>query len=109
QASRVTQRLDHYRGLTSSGHRQRQWPNVCRALGREDLIDDPRYALMEDRTARRDELVSIIEAWMAGFGSAEEVVEALDRFRVPACRVMPPVEAIGRDRRSPGTGCARRR
>jgi CoA:oxalate CoA-transferase len=73
----------------------RQWPNVCRALGREDLIDDPRYALMEDRTARRDELVPIIEAWMAGFGSDEKVVEALDRFRVPACRVMPPVEAIG--------------
>jgi crotonobetainyl-CoA:carnitine CoA-transferase CaiB-like acyl-CoA transferase len=73
----------------------RQWPNVCKAIGRPDLIDDPRYADMADRTARRDELVEIIEAWMATFDTDDDVVAALDRARVPACRVLSPVEAIG--------------
>jgi len=73
----------------------RQWPNVCRAIGREDLIDDPRYAAMADRTARRMELVEVIEAWMAGFESDDAVVAALDGARVPACKVLRPVDAIG--------------
>ena len=73
----------------------RQWPNVCRAIGREDLVADPRYAAMEDRTARREELVALIEGWMATFDSDDDVVEALDRARVPACKVLQPVDAIG--------------
>ncbi len=73
----------------------RQWPNVCRALGREDLAEDPRYAAMQDRTARRDELVPLIEAWMASFATDDDVVEALDVARVPACKVLRPAEAIG--------------
>lgn len=73
----------------------RQWPNVCKAIGREDLIDDPRYAAMGDRTARRDELVALIEAWMATFDTDDDVVVALDRARVPACKVLRPADAIG--------------
>ncbi len=73
----------------------RQWPNVCRAIGREDLIDDPRYAAMGDRTERRAELVPLIEAWMATFDTDDAVVEALDAARVPAAKVMRPAEAIG--------------
>jgi crotonobetainyl-CoA:carnitine CoA-transferase CaiB-like acyl-CoA transferase len=73
----------------------RQWPNVCEAIGRPDLVDDPRYARMEDRARRRDELVPIVESWMAGLGTDDAVVEALGRARVPACRVLSPVDAIG--------------
>ena len=28
---------------------QRDWPKVCRAIGRPELIEDPRYATLEDR------------------------------------------------------------
>lgn len=73
----------------------RQWPNVCEAIGRPDLIDDPRYAEMGDRADRREELVEVIEEWMATFETDDEVVATLDRFRVPACRVLSPVDAIG--------------
>jgi CoA:oxalate CoA-transferase len=73
----------------------RQWPNVCRAIGRDDLVEDPRYAAMEDRTARRGELVPLIEEWMAGFDTDDDVVAALDAARVPACKVLRPVDAVG--------------
>lgn len=39
----------------------RYWPNVCRALGREDLIDDPRFNSIEARSENGRELVQIMD------------------------------------------------
>jgi crotonobetainyl-CoA:carnitine CoA-transferase CaiB-like acyl-CoA transferase len=38
----------------------RYWPAFCRALDREDLIDDPRYATFEARADHRAELGALI-------------------------------------------------
>lgn len=72
----------------------RQWPNLCNALGRPDLIDDERYADMGDRAARAPELVELVEAWLASFPSDDDAVAELDRHRVPAVRVLSPIDAI---------------
>ncbi|HUJ88254.1 MAG TPA: CoA transferase [Burkholderiales bacterium] len=42
---------------------RRDWPKVCRAIGRPDLIDDPRYATLEERLrqGRMGELVRICD------------------------------------------------
>ena len=37
------------------------WPGACRALGREDLIEDPRFATHEDLTANAREAAAILK------------------------------------------------
>ena len=72
---------------------QMQWKNVCACIGRPDLVDDPRYDDTLKRAQRRDELIPIIENWMASLGTNEAVLAALDAHRVPATHVMNPAEA----------------
>ena len=38
----------------------RYWPAFCRAMGHEDLLDDPKYATFEARSEHRSELVALI-------------------------------------------------
>jgi formyl-CoA transferase len=42
---------------------QRDWPKVCRAIGRPELAGDPRYATLEDRTkqGRMGELIRLCD------------------------------------------------
>jgi formyl-CoA transferase/CoA:oxalate CoA-transferase len=47
------------------------WPPFCRALGREELIEDPRYAINQQRVANREELVALIGAELAAGTKAE--------------------------------------
>ena len=72
---------------------QMQWKNVCTCIGRPDLIEDPRYDDTLKRAQRRDELIPIIEGWMASLETNEAVLAALDAHRVPATPVMNPAEA----------------
>ena len=46
---------------------RRDWPKVCRAIGRPELATDPRYATLEDRMqeGRMGELVRICDAIFA--------------------------------------------
>lgn len=44
---------------------------LCRAMGREDLIDDPRFATLAERAARADEINGIVAAWTASLTAAE--------------------------------------
>ncbi len=46
---------------------QRDWPKVCRAIGRPELVDDPRYATLEERTreGRMGELVRLCDGIFA--------------------------------------------
>ncbi|MBX6387558.1 MAG: CoA transferase [Frankia sp.] len=43
----------------------RHWPNVARAVGRPELIDDPRFATMADLMANREDLVAILDEVLA--------------------------------------------
>ena len=65
-----------------------QWGNVCRAMNRPDLIDDPLYAEMSERTKRRDELIPMIEEWMSTFETDQALLEHLEEHRVPASPVL---------------------
>ena len=46
---------------------RRDWPKVCRAIGRPDLADDPRYATLEERLkeGRMGELIGICDGIFA--------------------------------------------
>ncbi|NKB56344.1 MAG: CoA transferase [Alphaproteobacteria bacterium] len=71
----------------------RFWPPVCRAVGRDDLIDDPRYTKMADRVADR----SAIDAMLSEIfvqRTADEWVPILETERVPFARVNDYAEAL---------------
>jgi len=66
------------------------WRNFCRAIGREDLIQDPRFLTVKDRFANRTELEAIIQAIMMERTVAEWQA-ILDAGDVPH----GPVNSIG--------------
>jgi formyl-CoA transferase/CoA:oxalate CoA-transferase len=70
------------------------WRNLCAALDRSELADDPRFATNRARIANRDELVPALEAVLAD-RSAEEWSELLVAAGVPCSpvRTIPEVLA----------------
>ncbi len=59
-----------------------QFANLCRAVGREDLATDERYATNPDRVANRDELVEILQGEFSK-KTADEWVEQIRGAGVP--------------------------
>jgi crotonobetainyl-CoA:carnitine CoA-transferase CaiB-like acyl-CoA transferase len=72
----------------------RQWPPLCKAMGREDLIEDPKYVDNETRTKNQKELVKIIEDWLQSQDSDAETITLLEEHRVPCAPILSAVEAI---------------
>jgi crotonobetainyl-CoA:carnitine CoA-transferase CaiB-like acyl-CoA transferase len=59
------------------------WPRFCRALDREDLIDDERFATNEKRVDNREDLDAILGAEIEAY-TTDEIVDRLQEFDVPA-------------------------
>jgi crotonobetainyl-CoA:carnitine CoA-transferase CaiB-like acyl-CoA transferase len=64
----------------------RNWPHFARAIGREELIDDPRFRDGHSRLENNDELEAIVYAWAAS-GDAKELYRQVAAARVPAAFV----------------------
>jgi crotonobetainyl-CoA:carnitine CoA-transferase CaiB-like acyl-CoA transferase len=67
----------------------RHWPGLCRSLGLEHLIDDPRFDSMEKRRERSEELVAILDEaflvrtkdeWVKVFPDYELVFGAVQNY-----------------------------
>ena len=54
------------------------WPRLCKALGREDLIDHPDYATREARRSRRKEVNSLIQGIVGEMDTATLTKKMLD-------------------------------
>ena len=59
------------------------WPALCKAIGRPELTDDPRFTTAEARWDRRDELNGIVEGWTRQ-RSKHEVMRLLGDAGVPS-------------------------
>ncbi|GMQ55439.1 CaiB/BaiF CoA-transferase family protein [Halopseudomonas aestusnigri] len=57
-----------------------------RAIGRDDLADDPSLADNAGRDARRDELYALIDRWAASLPQ-EQVLQVLEQAEVPASKI----------------------
>jgi formyl-CoA transferase len=69
--------------LVLGGNNQKLWQQLCAVIGREELVEDPRFADNAARMAHRPELVAELEAALAARGT-HEWVEVLLAAGVPA-------------------------
>lgn len=66
---------------------ENMWPRFCRAIEREDLVDDPRFRTNTDRVENRDELETLLNEEIGQY-TTEEISDRLDEHGVPASPVM---------------------
>jgi len=86
----------HYRNgeyvfLTVPPH---QWPQLVRAMGMPELLEDPRFKGARGRRDNQKELRDVIEKWLSEFPSRDDALAALDRERVPCAPVLSVNEAM---------------
>lgn len=72
------------------------WEGILKAMGREDLIGDKRYADISDRIKRADEVDQIINDWAKNI-TVSEAVAALNEQAIPCApvREIPEVYSDG--------------
>lgn len=63
------------------------WVRLCKILGREDLIDDPRTAHTPDRSLNRDLLNKVVSDWTKTMTVAQ-VIDLCDEAQLVACPIM---------------------
>jgi crotonobetainyl-CoA:carnitine CoA-transferase CaiB-like acyl-CoA transferase len=68
--------------ITVGGNNERLWQKLCEAVGRPDLVEDPRFANNDERMAHRPELVAKLESALAARGT-DAWVAALSEAGVP--------------------------
>jgi crotonobetainyl-CoA:carnitine CoA-transferase CaiB-like acyl-CoA transferase len=79
--------------LTTSRANPEHWSRLCKLIGREDLIDDPRFATGNDRVTHSAELDAIIGEWTRQHDK-REAMEKLIAVGVPAGAVFDTMELI---------------
>ena len=70
------------------------WEGLARTMGREDLIEDPRFSETRSRAEHSGELVKLVETWMATQDSDQSILDALAEQRVPCAPVLSVAETI---------------
>jgi CoA:oxalate CoA-transferase len=73
---------------------QHEFPRIARAIGRPELVDDPRFKSNGRRVRNNEALKQMIEEWFASFPDRDSVIAALDKFRVPCAPVWSLEEAM---------------
>jgi crotonobetainyl-CoA:carnitine CoA-transferase CaiB-like acyl-CoA transferase len=81
------------RYITAGALSDDEWAGMCRALNREDLINDPRFKSARDRAShaveRREIITSELEKW-----TAREILERLLANDVPSAPVLSRFELL---------------
>lgn len=68
-----------------------QWVTLCKAIGRPELADDPRFADVDSRTVHEAEIKAVLAAWMAEH-TKHESMKILCDAGVPASAVLDTVD-----------------
>ncbi len=75
------------------GGLDRQWPSMCHAMERPDLIEDPRFNTLAARAKNREEVIQIVQDWVDTHED-EEVERALEKYRVPFAPALTVEQAM---------------
>ena len=71
-----------------------QWPRLCQAMGQESLATDQRFATADSRVENAKALLDLVEQWMQGFESDDQLLRYLEECRIPAAPVLSPEDAM---------------
>ena len=71
-----------------------QWAPLCNVMGRPELADDPRFSSNAQRVANMDQVVAVIEGWLASTASDDEAVRILQEARLPVAPVLTIEQAV---------------
>jgi len=84
---------DDYVFIYTSRAANHQWQRLLRVMGRDDLLDDPRFATPPDRLAHIDDVDALITEWTLQRDKVD-VMETLGHAGVPAGAVFDTNELI---------------
>jgi len=73
---------------------EHQFVYLCRAMGRPDMVRDPRYCNNTQRMVNVEELKRLIQDWFDAMPSDEQVYEVFNEHRVPYAQVLSIEEAM---------------
>jgi crotonobetainyl-CoA:carnitine CoA-transferase CaiB-like acyl-CoA transferase len=79
--------------ITAAAMSDVEWQGLCRAMGREDLINDPRFDSVADRTRNLEALVSATDDALKTKTSAE-MLARLDAEDVPSAKILSRDEMV---------------
>jgi CoA:oxalate CoA-transferase len=71
-----------------------QWAALCKVMGRPELANDSRFKTNALRLEHRDQVVAVIEQWLAGTQSDAAAMEALHQARIPVAPVLSIDQAV---------------
>ena len=74
----------------------RMWPNIAKMIGREDLIDHPKFMNGDLRIENIQELEKIFQDWL-NTKTRQEIFEAVQIARVPGSPILEPTEVMGNE------------
>ncbi len=69
------------------------WSRICNAIGRPQLIEDPRYDMIEKRRNAREEVNAIVSAFTE-CRTVDELVELFSEHQVPNAPILGITEAL---------------
>jgi crotonobetainyl-CoA:carnitine CoA-transferase CaiB-like acyl-CoA transferase len=75
------------------GGLDRQWPAMCQAMDRSDLVNDPRFNSIASRAQNIAEIIRIVQDWVDAHED-EEVEQALEKYRVPFAPALSVEQAM---------------
>jgi CoA:oxalate CoA-transferase len=81
---------------------EQHWRNILKAAGRQDLLDDPRFRTMHDRSRHLDAVNEIVSAWTSELTKEQAAAQAR-QFRIP-CSPVRAVSEVMNDPHMHGRG-----
>jgi crotonobetainyl-CoA:carnitine CoA-transferase CaiB-like acyl-CoA transferase len=79
--------------ITTAAMSDVEWQGLCRAMGREDLITDPRFGSVADRTRNIEALVGAADDALKA-KTSEELLARLDAEDVPSAKILSRDEMV---------------
>ena len=87
----VFETVDGY--VTAAAMSDVEWQGLCRAMDREDLLSDPRFGSVADRTRNLEALVGAADEAVKS-KTSEEILARLDAEDVPSAKILSRGEMV---------------
>lgn len=82
------------RYIALMSHDQGQWLRFCKAIGRTEWIEEPRFKSLRQRVRNRDELHALVRDIIRTEGTAKQWEERFSKERVPCAPVNDYQQAL---------------